>query len=209
MALQGILRRFSRKTRPAGSPRVRPARLVVGLGNPGSEYRRTRHNAGFLVVDELARRWNLRFGSPKKQARLALGEVAGVPVALLEPLTYMNVSGEAVARAQRELHLTAADVIVAYDDVDLPLGRIRLRPQGSAAGHKGILSIMGSLGTQEFARLRIGIGRPNGGDVRDYVLSPFTEDEEAVLADVLDRATAAIETFLTAGVDVAMNEHNK
>jgi peptidyl-tRNA hydrolase, PTH1 family len=205
-----ILRRFGSRPTPVGGTTVRPRRLIVGLGNPGSEYRDTRHNAGFRAVEAFASRHRLRFGPARKQARVAAGEVGGLPVAILEPLTYMNASGEAVARALREFGLTPADVIVVYDDVDLPLGRLRLRTQGSAAGHKGVQSTIERLGTPDFARLRVGIGRPDGsGDVKDYVLSPFSRDEEATFASVLDRAVLAIETFLTEGAEAAMNQFNK
>jgi peptidyl-tRNA hydrolase, PTH1 family len=205
-----ILRRFGSRATPVGGAAVRPRRLIVGLGNPGPEYRDTRHNAGFRAVEAFASRHHMRFGPAKKQARLAAGDVDGLAVAVLEPLTYMNASGEAVARAVREFGLTPADILVVYDDVDLPLGRLRLRTQGSAAGHKGVLSTMERLGTPDFARLRVGIGRPDGsGDVKDHVLSAFSRDEEATFAAVLDRAVLAIETFLAEGAEVAMNQFNK
>lgn len=205
-----ILRRFGSRATPVGGASVRPRRLIVGLGNPGSEYRDTRHNAGFRAVERFASRHHLRFGPARKQARLAAGDVGGMPVAILEPLTYMNASGEAIARVLREFNLTPADVLVVYDDVDLPLGRLRLRAQGSAAGHKGVQSTIERLGTADFARLRVGIGRPaGGGDVKDYVLSPFSRDEEATFAAALDRAVLAIETFLAEGAEVAMNQFNK
>ncbi|MHB0875846.1 MAG: aminoacyl-tRNA hydrolase [Anaerolineae bacterium] len=207
--IQQILRRFGSRNPRVSGPTAHPQRLIVGLGNPGSEYRGTRHNAGFRVVEEFASRRHFRFGPARKQARVAVGHVGDLTVALLEPLTYMNVSGEAIAKALREYNLTPADLLVVYDDVDLPLGRLRVRTQGSAAGHKGVLSTIERLGTADFARLRVGIGRPDGGDVKDYVLSPFSRDEEATFAGVLDRAVSAIETFLSEGVDVAMNQFNK
>lgn len=208
--LKQILRRFGAPgTRRGGGPVVRPQRLVVGLGNPGSEYRDTRHNAGFRAVEALGKRHDMRFGPARHQARVAVGDVGGVVVAILEPLTYMNLSGEAVSRALREFGLTPADMLVVYDDVDLPLGRMRLRAKGSAAGHKGVLSIIEHTGTPEFARLRLGIGHPGGNDVKDHVLTPFDRDEAAVFAAVLDRAVAAVECYVANGIDVAMNEFNK
>jgi peptidyl-tRNA hydrolase, PTH1 family len=189
--------------------RVTPERLVVGLGSPGAEYRRTRHNVGFMAVEELAKRWDLRFKAPHNHARAASGVVSGVPTAIVEPLTFMNVSGRAVSAALRENRLVAAVMIVAHDDVDLPFGRIRLRPGGSAAGHRGIISIIESVGTQEFARLRLGIGRPSGmGDVRDYVLAPFEASESEGLRDTIQRAASAIECYLTDGMEAAMNRFN-
>ena len=219
MDLRGILRRFSGQgkaapvTRAEENPQydspLKPRYLVVGLGNPGADYRLTRHNVGFRVVEQLARHWQLRFERPRKQARLAMGEVAGLPVALLEPLAYMNLSGKPVALALRELVLLPAAMLVVHDDVDLPLGRLRLRPRGSAAGHKGVQSLMDSLGTADFARLRVGIGRPGHGDVRDYVLTPFASDDEPAMEEVLEKAASAIECYLTAGVEAAMNEFNR
>lgn len=189
--------------------RVVPERLIVGLGNPGAEYRRTRHNVGFMVVEELARRWDMRFKAPHNHARWANGVVQGVPVAIVEPLTFMNLSGRAVGAALKESQLSPTAMLVVHDDVDLPLGRIRLRFGGSAAGHKGIISIIDALGGQEFARLRIGIGRPAGsGDVRDYVLAPFEASEAEALRDTIERAASAIECYLTAGIEAAMNRFN-
>ena len=212
--LREVLRRFAWPTRIPGIRRgvarnaPTPRRMIVGLGNPGPEYRRTRHNVGFQVLDELAKRWKLRFEPPKKQARRALGEVAGAPVALLQPLSYMNLCGRPVSLALREYGLAPGDLLVAYDDIDLPFGRLRLRPRGGAAGHKGILSIIEYLGAQDFARLRIGVGRPDGGDVRDYVLTSFDQDQTAELGMVLDRAVSAIERYLADGLEAAMNEFN-
>jgi len=187
----------------------KPERLVVGLGNPGTEYRDTRHNVGFRIVEAFAAKHGMRFAPVRQQARLAVGDVGGMTVAVLEPMTYMNLSGEAINRALRAFGLTPASLLVVYDDVDLPLGRLRLRAQGSAGGHKGLLSTIEHVGTSEFARLRVGVGHPGGDDVKDYVLSPFDRDEEAVFAGVKDRAVAAIECYLASGIEAAMNEYNK
>jgi peptidyl-tRNA hydrolase, PTH1 family len=207
--LQQVLRRIGRRPGAPPGRAPRPRKLVIGLGNPGAEYRDTRHNVGFRAVQALARRHRLRFEPARKQARLAIGLIGDQPVALLEPLTYMNLSGQAVAQSMRELGLTPADILVIYDDVDLPLGKLRLRPRGSAAGHKGVASIIDRIGTQEFARLRLGVGRPPDGDVREDVLTPFGTDAEATFAAVLDQAVAAAESFLAVGVDAAMNAHNR
>jgi len=178
--------------------------LIVGLGNPGQDYARTRHNIGFMVVDELARRAGvaLRCGSGLYRAGEArLGDVYAI---LAEPLTFMNESGAAVCQLLRQYGISAAQLLVVHDDVDLPFGRLRLRPGGSAAGHRGLLSIIAALGTDRFARLRVGIGRPQEGSVRDYVLSPFTSEEGQVLPLLLDRACGAVMTFLREGVEKAM-----
>ena len=207
--LKEILRCFSRPRKAAATGRVVPQFLIVGLGNPGREYELTRHNIGFMVVEEMARRWNMRFKAPRRQVRLAFGEVAGAPVALLEPLAYMNLSGKPVALALIELALSPTQMLVIHDDVDLPLGRIRLRLKGSAAGHKGVQSIIDSLGTTEFARLRIGIGRPSNGDVKEYVLTPFSREEEVDVSDLLVRAISAVESYLSVGIEAAMNMYNR
>ena len=181
--------------------------LIVGLGNPGQDYARTRHNIGFMVVDELARRADvaLRCGGLYRAGEARLGDAYAI---LAEPLTFMNESGIAVCRLLQEHGLPAAQLLVVHDDVDLPFGRLRLRPGGSAAGHRGVLSIIAALGTDRFARLRVGIGRPQRGSVRDYVLSPFTSEEEQVLPLLVDRACDAVMTFLHEGIEKAMSVYN-
>lgn len=203
-ALKGLLTKAVRSRR--GAPLAE--RLIVGLGNPGEEYCRSRHNVGFMVVERLAGRWRLPWQVPRNRSRLATGEVAGAQVALLEPLTYMNLTGHSVARVLRELGLSPEQAMVVHDDVDLPLGRLRLRRAGSAGGHRGVQSTIDLLGTAEFARLRVGVGRPLDGDVRQYVLAPFAPEEREELDQVLERAASALECWLAEGMEAAMNRYN-
>lgn len=186
-------------------------RLVVGLGNPGPEYEATRHNAGFRVVDRLAARRGIELRREKRLfGRFGIGRVAGAPTALLEPETWMNRSGRAVEAALAAHPLDpASDLLVVYDDLDLPFGRLRLRPSGGAGGHNGLSDIQECLGRSDFARLRFGIGRPPAGvETVAYVLAPFSEAEAAALGDRLDAACDAIELALAEGVARAMNRVN-
>ena len=182
---------------------------MVGLGNPGPEYEETRHNAGFEVVAELARRhggrWNRRLGVPGEVARVHLaGEVI-----LLRPLTYMNASGDAVRPLVRRLGLAPADVVVVFDDMDLPPGRLRIRPGGSSGGHRGVASVVAALGTEAFPRVRVGIGRPpEGVDPVDYVLSRIPGGERAAWQAALARAADAVEVLATEGLAMAMQRFN-
>ncbi len=188
-----------------------PLFLIVGLGNPGPEYAAHRHNVGFRVVDALAQAHGLTFARRKKmKAHTAQGEIGGRAVLLAKPRTFMNLSGQAVARLCRAHAIPPERLLVVYDDLDLPLGRLRLRPGGGTGGHKGMRSITDALGTQEFARLRLGIGRPPAGvDPADYVLSPFTPEEQEIVAEVVARAVAAAECWLTDGIVVAMDRFNR
>lgn len=186
--------------------------LVVGLGNPGERYAKTRHNAGFWVAEEFARRCGASPAANRFGGLLATGACGGVPVSILLPLSFINRSGPSVAGAVRELGLTdlGRDLIVAVDDLDLPLGRLRFRPAGSAGGHRGLESLITELGTTSFGRLRFGIGRPpEGEDVVDFVLKPLLPSErEPVRAGVI-RAAAAIETVVCEGVEAAMSRFNR
>jgi PTH1 family peptidyl-tRNA hydrolase len=184
-------------------------KLIVGLGNPGPKYRQNRHNVGFLCVDALAKAHRLSFTGLKARARIARGVILGHPVILAKPMTFVNESGWAVRGLMARHSYGPSDILVVHDDLDLPQGRIRLRPQGSAAGHKGVQSIIDALATTEFARLRVGIGRPPAGvEVVDYVLSDFSEDELAAMTTVYEQAVAAMETILRLGIEKAMNQHN-
>ena len=178
----------------------------MGLGNPGREYARTRHNAGFLLVEKLATRWKSDWTNEKKfQSRLAR---AGKNI-LCQPQTFMNVSGEAVGALVKFHQLTLPQVLVAVDDADLPFGEIRLRPRGSSGGHHGLESIEAHLGSREFARLRIGIGRRDGArEISGHVLGQFGADESELLEKVLVRAADQVECWLTDGVEQAMNKFN-
>ncbi len=190
------------------------ARMVVGLGNPGPEYARHRHNVGFQVVDLFAQRHGLSFDRVQKRARVALGPVALADgwhgrVLLVKPLTFMNASGEAVGALAKFYKMALADILVVFDDLDLPVGKLRLRPEGGSSGQKGVKSIIQHLGGEAFPRLRIGIGRPPGQmDPADYVLQPFSPAQEEEMALVRLRAVDAIETWLSQGIVAAMNRFN-
>jgi len=182
--------------------------LVAGLGNPGRQYERTRHNAGWMVVDELARRSDASFRS-KFSGRLAETRLGEHRLALIEPETYMNESGRSIGAALRYFKLSARELLVVHDDVDLEPGRLQARLGGGLAGHNGLRSIAQALGTQEFLRLRIGVGRPGRGDrrpVADYVLSPF-EDEVDVDA-LIGRGADAVETIARDGLEAAQARFN-
>ena len=184
--------------------------LVVGLGNPGPEYADNRHNVGFRCVDRLASAHNLTFDRSRKRSHLALGMLLGRPVIVAKPRTFMNRSGYAVAALVRFYRFQLDRVLVVYDDLDLPLGALRVRPSGGSGGHRGMASIIEQLGSRDFARLRIGIGRPPGRmDPADYVLQDFSRAEEPLVEKVLDMAVATIETWLTQGIDMAMRLHNR
>jgi PTH1 family peptidyl-tRNA hydrolase len=184
--------------------------VVVGLGNPGPEYEFHRHNIGFRVVDALAGTHGLRFSLRMGKARVAQGTVDGREVVLVKPRTYMNLSGQAVSRVCRELVVAPERLLIVYDDLDLPLGRLRLRPEGGSGGHKGMRSIIHALGTQSFARLRVGIGRPPGRmDPAEYVLRPFEEEEQPLVAEAVERAVAAVEYWLAEDVVAAMDRFNQ
>jgi len=184
--------------------------LVVGLGNPGPRYAGSRHNIGREVVEALASRHHLRLDRTKFNARYGCGPVAGRRVGLAAPLTYMNVSGQAVAPLARFFKVPPEQLLLVYDDLDLPLGSLRLRRGGGSGGHNGVASVAGSLGTAEIPRLRVGIGRPPPGwDAADYVLAGFTPDELATVAATLPPAVDAIEAVLRDGLDAAMNAVNR
>lgn len=183
-------------------------KLLVGLGNPGSEYAETRHNAGFRVIDMLARRLGVQVDKPFLRALVGRGEINEFRVILAKPLTYMNASGEAVAALLRWYKLTPADLLVVYDDMDLPPGVVRIRPKGGSGGHRGLASVVEHVGTKEFARLRVGIGKPASGDPVNWVLGKFAGEEKKVIEPVLERAVEAICTFVTRGINEAMNRYN-
>ncbi len=185
--------------------------LVVGLGNPGVEYAGTRHNAGFLLAERLAERWRGDWRMERKfVARLARSERNGKKVILCQPQTFMNASGEAVGAVSRFYRLTADRVLIMVDDADLPLGQIRMRPEGSAGGHHGLESVEQQLGSRKYARLRAGIGRRagDGRQITNFVLGRFEPDERELLDKVLDRATEQVECWLSAGIAEAMNRFN-
>jgi PTH1 family peptidyl-tRNA hydrolase len=185
-------------------------RIIVGLGNPGREYAKHRHNVGFMIVDRLADQHHLKFNRMMNKAIIALGEIAGHKVLVAKPQTFMNLSGESVGPLVKFYKAALGDLLVIYDELDLPLGQLRMRPKGSAGGHNGMKSIIARLGSDAFPRLRVGIGRPPGRrDPKDYVLEDFTASELAVLAPASERAIAGIQRWLTDGIDNAMNFINQ
>ena len=189
---------------------MEPMHLIVGLGNPGAEYAKTRHNAGFLLVEKLAAQWKTNWANERKfMARVAKAERSGKKVLLCEPQTFMNLSGEAVGSVINFYQVPLGNVLVAVDDADLPFGEIRLRPGGGSGGHHGLESLTQHLGSKEYARLRIGIGRKDDArQITNYVLGKFEPSENELLEKVLDRAAGQIECWLGHGLQKAMNQFN-
>jgi len=191
-------------------------KLIVGLGNPGPEYELTPHNAGFLAVDRIASICDVQIANRRARALTARARFAGHDVLLAKPETFMNLSGLSVAALLNELELGIEDLIVLYDELAIPLGTLRIRERGSSGGHNGVKSISGVLGTEEWLRVRIGVGKPpleSGREVKaggtDFLLSPMRKAELNVLDEVLDQAVRAVETILTKGVSIAMQEFNR
>lgn len=184
--------------------------LIVGLGNPGRKYSQTKHNVGFMVVDKLADKYDLKFNE-KDDYLISQGIIEGKEVALIKPLTYMNLSGRAVRKIANEkiLENLPHSIIVIHDDLDLPLGKIKIKKNGSSGGHKGVQSIIDNIGTKNFIRVKIGIDKEIGTDVSDYVLSPFSREQKAIIKNKVLQAVDSIVTILTEGVDKAMNIYNK
>lgn len=183
---------------------------IVGLGNPGDQYAKTRHNVGFMLVDELSQKWGIPLVKEQHRALIGEGVIDGQKVLLVKPMTYMNLSGEAVGALYRWYKAPLDTLLVVYDDMDLPLGMLRLRLQGSAGGHNGMKSIIQHLGTSAFKRLRIGIGRPPAGtEVVQYVLQPFTDEEKVVVQEALAVAAEAVESWLTQPFEQVMSRYNR
>ncbi|HYS44339.1 MAG TPA: aminoacyl-tRNA hydrolase [Geobacteraceae bacterium] len=182
-----------------------PAKLIVGLGNPGSKYLWTRHNAGFMVLDELARRAGIPVTRKTFSGLYGEGSYRGERLLLLKPQTFMNLSGRSVNPALHFHRLSLQDLIVIHDDIDLPFGRIKLKEGGGHAGHNGLRSLMQELGGGQFARIRVGVGRPLHGDAADYVLSPFGRDEQAHLPRILEGAVDFLELLFAEGLPKAMS----
>jgi len=192
-------------------------RLIVGLGNPGLTYSHNRHNIGFMCVNRFARKHGIRFTHKQSQARIGQGEVAGTKLVLARPQTMMNLSGNSVSRLVKRYKINPGDLIVIHDDLDLPLGKIRIRQGGRSAGHKGIESIITCLGNSDFIRIRVGIGRPadikdevadRDAEVIDHVLSDFNTAENRTVAEVTSRVSEAIVCLLGEGLPTAMNRYN-
>ena len=184
-------------------------KLVAGLGNPGERYTATRHNVGFMVVEQLAAAHGISLKKKNYQGLCGVGRVAGVETTLLLPQTFMNLSGTSVGAACKSLGLGPGDLIVVHDEIDLPFGTLRIKVGGGHGGHNGLRSIGGVLGSAEYIRLRVGVGRPpQCGDVSNYVLNPFSAGERNALREVLEGAAEALEAILRQGVQTAMNAFN-
>lgn len=190
-------------------------KLIIGLGNPGRTYASNRHNIGFICLNHFTRTQGIRFDKKQGRARIGSGEVAGSKVVLARPQTYMNRSGQSVSRLVEKFDINLNDLIIIHDDLDLPLGKIRIRQGGGSGGHKGVDSIISCLGSQAFSRLRVGIGRPatafaeiGEADIMAYVLSDFTPEEKQVVTQVIPRVSEAILCLLTEGLAAAMNRYN-
>jgi len=183
--------------------------LIVGLGNPGLAYRHNRHNVGFMVADALADKLEIPLKRVKFKAQIGNGKLEDIPIIIAKPLTFMNKSGEAVAPLVRYFKVPLERLLVIHDDMDLPLGTLRMRPSGGSAGHNGMLSIFDKLGTNAIPRLRVGIGRPPGRmDPADYVLQDFPKSDEELLKMVIAQACEAALAFITTGLEKAMNTYN-
>lgn len=184
-------------------------KLIIGLGNPGKQYESTRHNVGFMAIDKLSDRLGIPLDHTKFNGLYGIGHISGEKVILLKPLTYMNLSGECIRPLMDYYEINDDEINVIYDDLDIPVGKIRLRTKGSAGGHNGIKSMIHHLGTQQFNRVRIGIDRPrNGMTVTDYVLGRFTEEEQPSIEDAIKQSLAACEKWLTTNFNQVMNEFN-
>ena len=190
-------------------------KLIVGLGNPGRDYDKNRHNIGFICLNHFARSQGVKFDKKQGLARVGIGKAAGGEVVLAKPGTYMNVSGQSVSRLVHRYRVDLDNLLVIHDDLDLPLGRIRIRQGSGAGGHKGVKSIIGELGSQEFLRIRVGIGRPNedfpqndDADIIDYVLGDFTSEEKEAVTRIIPKVSEAILCLLTEGLIAAMNKYN-
>ncbi|MBJ8077156.1 aminoacyl-tRNA hydrolase [Bacillus cereus group sp. N12] len=202
---QAWLRLFVSKKESSGTR----MKLIVGLGNPGREYELTRHNIGFMAIDELAKRWNISLNEQKFKGVFGAGFVNGEKVILLKPLTYMNLSGESIRPLMDYYKIDVDDFVVMYDDLDIPVGKLRLRMKGSAGGHNGVKSTISHLGTQEFQRIRMGIDRPkNGMKVVDYVLGRFTSEEIPDVNHSIEKAADACEEWLNKPFVQIMNTFN-
>jgi PTH1 family peptidyl-tRNA hydrolase len=192
-------------------------KLIVGLGNPGKAYAHNRHNIGFRCINYLARLHSIPVKKHQCRSQVGIGKIAGIEVLLAKPKTFVNKSGEAVERLMHKYNISTDDLLVIYDDLDLPLGKLRLRPDGSAGGHKGINSIISALGSEVFPRIKVGIGRPTKEDgtaitdedvIAGYVLSDFTPQEKAATKLAITTVAEAIHCALTEGITAAMNKFN-
>jgi PTH1 family peptidyl-tRNA hydrolase len=190
-------------------------KLIVGLGNPGKVYAHNRHNVGFRCLNHFARLHSIRFDLRQCRTRIGLGEIGGAKLLLAKPRTFVNLSGKPVACLVRKHAIHLIDLLVIYDDLDLPLGKIRLRQSGGSGGHKGMNSIIADLGSEDFSRVRVGVGRPqveeqpiNEDAIVNYVLSDFSPQEEAIIKPAIATVSEAIDCFLSQGIEAAMSKFN-
>ena len=201
-AARKLLKRSNRSSVP-------PKLVIVGLGNPGEEYASSRHNVGFWCVDRIAEEHSISLSRRNRSALLGEGVIEGHPVALAKPRTFVNRSGEAITYLLARFKVSPNELLVIYDDIALPLGKIRLRPEGSAGGHNGVKSITQAIGTQDFPRLRVGVGAPPpGSDQIGYVLGSIPDDDMEVANAAVDRVAQAVASVLTEGIDTTMNRFN-
>jgi PTH1 family peptidyl-tRNA hydrolase len=186
-------------------------KLVVGLGNPGEAYARTRHNVGFRCVGRFARLQGIHIDRQQCRARVGIGNIDGDEVVVAKPRTFMNASGESVHLLVKKFEISLHDLLVVHDDIDLPLGKIRLRQGGGSGGHKGMDSIIACLGSQDFPRIRIGIGRPEGEEEEEtvaHVLGAFSAQESKIIDETIPKVVEALRCFLIEGIEAAMNKYN-
>lgn len=181
--------------------------LIAGLGNPGSEYEHTRHNTGFDAIDFISRRYNIPINRTKFKGLIGEGNMFSTKVMLLKPLTYMNLSGDSVRETASFYKVEPKNIIVIHDDIDLDIGKIRIRPKGSAGGHNGIKSIIANLNSEEFIRVRIGVGYPKN-DLVKFVLDKFSDQDRKIIDKVFETASDAVDTIIKDGVLIAMNKYN-
>lgn len=196
---------FRRKPQPP----VNVEWVIAGLGNPGPEYARTRHNVGFDLIDALAEKHKIKIDKAKHKARFGLGTIEGVGVALVKPMTFMNLSGQAIAPILREFAVKPDHLLVIADELDFPVGKVRMKPKGGTAGHNGHKSIKASLGTEEYPRIRIGIHSENRNDTVDFVLAKFHPEERVDIDQVIGQSIRGIETLLSEGLERALNIINE
>ena len=190
-------------------------KLIIGLGNPGRSYSKNRHNIGFICLNHFARQQGIHFDKKQAKARTGTGNIDGIKAVLAKPQTYMNMSGQSASRLVNKFKVALGDLIVIHDDLDLPLGKLRIRQGGSSGGHKGVESIISELGSQDFIRIRVGIDRPNEkvteiseADIIEYVLNDFTTDEKQIINQIKAILSEAILCLLTEGLEAAMNKYN-
>ena len=214
--MSAAFRRIFNRAGPKKGLQLPRSKLIVGLGNPGRGYSANRHNVGFMTVAHLAKSHGMRFDGKKGDSRTAIGTIQSLTVVVARPQTFMNASGRAVSALLRAYRLTPDDLVVVHDDLDLPTGRSRVRKGGSSGGHKGIQSIIESIGSPDFSRVRVGIGRPPSAEaphereknVIGYVLGDFDAEERLIIEQTIPKAAAAVECILTDGVVTAMNRFN-